>query len=114
MIEITRLNECNGGNRFGSCLSCGAFSKDDKSLIRITFRTEQQGTSICLCSKCTHSLIRHMSRMNNNWIKPKNYQGCQNCKHQPEPLQTCDWLKTQNSIVIICPGWELKSSESKE
>ena len=57
MIEITRLNECKGGNRFGSCLSCGAFSNDDKSLIRIKFMTERQGTSVCLCSKCANALF---------------------------------------------------------
>ena len=57
MIEITRLNECKGGNRFGSCLSCGAYSKNDKSLIRIKFMTERQGTSVCLCSKCANTLF---------------------------------------------------------
>lgn len=46
--------------------------------------------------------------MNNNWVKPKDYQGCKNCKYQPEPLQTCDWLKMQKSVVIICPKWELR------
>lgn len=49
--------------------------------------------------------------MNNNWIKPKDYQGCRNCKHQPEPLQTCDWLKMQKSVVIICPKWELRGEQ---
>lgn len=57
MIEVTRLNECNGSNRFGSCNSCGAFSNDDKSLIRITFMMGRQGTSICLCSKCANVLF---------------------------------------------------------
>lgn len=49
--------------------------------------------------------------MNNNWIKPKNYQGCRNYKYQPEPLQTCDLLKKQKSIVIICPKWELRGKQ---
>lgn len=57
MIEITRLNECKGGNRFGSCFLCGAFSEADKSLIRIKFMTERQGTSVCLCSKCANMLF---------------------------------------------------------
>ena len=57
MIEVTRLNECNGSDRFGSCISCGAFSNDDKSLIRIKFMMERQGTSICLCSKCANVLF---------------------------------------------------------
>ena len=50
--------------------------------------------------------------MNNNWMKPKNYQGCKNCKHQPEPLQTCDWLKMQKSVALICPKWELRGEQS--
>lgn len=57
MIEITKLNECKGGDRFGSCLSCGAYSTNDKSLIRIKFMTERQGTSVCLCSKCVNVLF---------------------------------------------------------
>ena len=57
MIKITRLNECSGSDRYGSCASCGAFSNDDKSLIRITFMMERQGTSICLCSKCANVLF---------------------------------------------------------
>lgn len=84
MIEITRLNECNGSDRFGSCTSCGKFSNDDKSMVRIKFMMERQGTSICLCSKCTHSLIRQMSRMNDNWIKLKDYQGCRNWEDENE------------------------------
>lgn len=52
--------------------------------------------------------------MYNSWIKPKDYQGCRNCKHQPEPLQTCDWLKMQKSVVIICPKWELREDDEEE
>ena len=84
MIEIIRLNDCNGSDRFGSCTSCGKFSNDDKSMVRIKFMMERQGTSICLCSKCTHSLIRQMSRMNDNWIKLKDYQGCRNWEDENE------------------------------
>ena len=57
MIEITRLNECNGSDRFGSCTSCGKFSDDDKSMVRIKFMMERQGTSVCLCSKCANVLF---------------------------------------------------------
>lgn len=57
MIEITRLNECSGSNRFGSCNSCGRSSSDDKSMVRITFMMERQGTSVCLCSKCANVLF---------------------------------------------------------
>lgn len=65
MIEITKLNECKGGNRFGSCLSCGAFSTEDKSLIRIKFVTERQGTSVCLCSKCANVLLNVLKEQGN-------------------------------------------------
>ena len=57
MIEITRLNECNGSDKFGSCTSCGKFSNDDKSMVRIKFMMERQGTSVCLCSKCENVLF---------------------------------------------------------
>ena len=57
MIEITRLNECSGIDRFGSCTSCGAFSEGDKNMIRIKFMLDRQGTSICLCSKCANVLF---------------------------------------------------------
>ena len=57
MIEVTRLNECSGSDKFGSCISCGASSNDDKSLIRIKFMMERQGTSVCLCSKCANMLF---------------------------------------------------------
>lgn len=38
----------------------------------------------------------------------EEYKGCQNCKYQPEPLQTCDWLKNQKTFYRICPMWEIK------
>ena len=57
MIEVTRLNECSGSDKFGSCISCRASSSDDKSLIRIRFMVGRQGTSVCLCSKCANVLF---------------------------------------------------------
>lgn len=41
----------------------------------------------------------------------EEYKGCRNCKYQPEPLQTCDWLKHQKKFYIVCPMWELKESK---
>ena len=35
------------------------------------------------------------------------YQGCQNCKHQPSPLETCEWLKSQKVFTRKCPRWKL-------
>ena len=36
----------------------------------------------------------------------KNYKGCRNCKHQPEPLQMCAWGKQRTIVELICSGWE--------
>lgn len=40
----------------------------------------------------------------------EEYKGCRNCKYQPAPLQTCDWLKHQKKFYRVCPMWELKKS----
>lgn len=39
----------------------------------------------------------------------KDYKGCRNCKHQPEPLQMCDWRMQHANIDLICHGWEKRS-----
>lgn len=57
MIEITRLNECINADRFGSCSLCGSYSGKDETLMRIKIINDNQGTSICLCSKCAKVLI---------------------------------------------------------
>ena len=38
----------------------------------------------------------------------KEYKGCKNCKHQPEPLQMCDYGKHRQYVELICSGWEKK------
>ena len=38
----------------------------------------------------------------------EEYKGCRNCKYQPEPMQTCDWIKHQKEVYRVCPMWELK------
>lgn len=38
----------------------------------------------------------------------KDYKGCANCKHQPMPLMTCEWLKTKKEVMVQCPRWEKK------
>lgn len=38
----------------------------------------------------------------------EEYKGCRNCKYQPEPLKTCDWIKEQKEVYRVCPMWELK------
>ncbi len=36
-----------------------------------------------------------------------NDHGCANCKHQIEPLRTCEWLERGGDGVvhIVCPRW---------
>ena len=41
----------------------------------------------------------------------EEYKGCRNCKYQPEPMQTCDWLKHQKKVYVVCPMWELKENK---
>ena len=50
----------------------------------------------------------------NKWLKPKDYEGCKNCIHQPEQFQVCDWLKIQKSVVIVCPKWEKRGGIKNE
>lgn len=38
----------------------------------------------------------------------KKYKGCKNCKHQPEPLQMCDYGKHRQIVELICSRWEEK------
>lgn len=41
------------------------------------------------------------------------YKGCNNCKYQPGPLLTCDWLKTQTAMFMRCPRWEPREQQDK-
>ena len=41
----------------------------------------------------------------------KDYKGCRNCKHQPEPLTMCDYGKRKTYVELICTGWERKDGE---
>ena len=38
----------------------------------------------------------------------KEYEGCSNCKHQPQPMQPCDWVKKRKLAELICSKWEKK------
>ena len=39
----------------------------------------------------------------------KDYQGCRNCKHQPEVFQMCEWGKrTDNIHYPYCLNWDKK------
>lgn len=52
MIQIRVLTMAVGGNRFGSCVSCGKSASNGNKMVRIRFNSGSYGTSICLCSKC--------------------------------------------------------------
>lgn len=51
-----------------------------------------------------------MVRMVRESIKEfhKEYNGCCNCKYQPEPMQMCEWGKRRQRVELICSGWEKK------
>ena len=38
----------------------------------------------------------------------KEYNGCRNCRHQPEPMQMCEWGKKRQCVELICSRWEKK------
>ena len=37
-----------------------------------------------------------------------DYEGCTNCKYQPQPMQMCEWGKKRQCVELICSGWEKK------
>ena len=39
----------------------------------------------------------------------KDYQGCRNCKHQPEPLRMCEYGENREVVEPICTRWERRS-----
>ena len=41
----------------------------------------------------------------------EEYKGCRNCKYQPEPMRTCEWIKHQKEVYRVCPMWELKKDK---
>lgn len=47
--------------------------------------------------------------------KELGYKGCRNCKHQIEPLKTCEWMERggDGRIHFICPRWEKRREDAK-
>ena len=41
----------------------------------------------------------------------KEYQGCKNCKHQPEPMRMCELGKRRDYVELICSGWERRQDD---
>ena len=59
MIRVDKLNELNGAERFGSCVSCGSGSKNSTNY-RLVFGLKGMGqqSSVTLCDKCLEELGR--------------------------------------------------------
>ena len=57
MITIKKSSELSGANRFGTCISCGAFSEDG-DIFKITLfgASKYQGSVVCLCYQCMKEL----------------------------------------------------------
>ena len=57
-VQVKRLINLKGAEKFGACNSCGQISLEDSSLMRIIFSTlEINSTSIWLCRDCANTLI---------------------------------------------------------
>ena len=41
----------------------------------------------------------------------KDYEGCTNCKHQPEPMRMCEWGERRDHVEPICSGWERRQDD---
>ena len=57
MIEIKKLSDLQGSERYGTCISCETNSDEDDKMIRIYALMRHtiggyQGTSMCLCGRC--------------------------------------------------------------
>ena len=72
MIDIRYLRDCNGADRFGTCMGCGKGEKDDSEMARITisfqFRNpskyiSSQGSAVCICSNCRKKLLERLGEM---------------------------------------------------
>ena len=45
------------------------------------------------------------------FYQPKDYEGCRNCKYQPEPLRMCEYGENRDFIEIVCSKWEKKMTD---
>lgn len=60
MIKMVYLVDCNGADKFGTCMGCGRSNKEDPWMIRITLSFTNHGTSFCLCDECRTEMKRMM------------------------------------------------------
>ena len=45
------------------------------------------------------------------FYQPKDYEGCRNCKYQPEPLRMCEYGENRDFLEIVCSKWEKKMTD---
>lgn len=62
--------------------------------------------------------VKKMSKISDwyeNRKKELGYNGCRNCKHQIEPLRTCEWMEHggDGKLHLICPRWEKRENAEK-
>ena len=64
MIKMQYLVDCNGADRFGTCMGCGKGDKEDPWMVRIIVSFDnhgaRQGTTFCLCNKCRNEMRKEM------------------------------------------------------
>ena len=70
----------------------------------------KQEIAIVECADATLIGVKTMSDGMVRGLKDffKEYNGCRNCRHQPEPMQMCEWGKKRQRVELICSGWEKK------
>lgn len=59
-MKIVKISELEGASRYGTCNKCGASSKNDKNMIRIS---PENGSSICLCKECALELLKDLKQL---------------------------------------------------
>ena len=54
-MEIKKLSEYHGSEKYGTCMECGKSSKDDSEMIKIIWN-ENGTTSTIMCKECAQKL----------------------------------------------------------
>lgn len=92
---------------------CGNYEKETALMLRTAFHTSKIAYDVeavvaelekeSFEDSCGRAiLLSDVERI----VRGKERKYCGNCKHQPEPFTTCDWLKLQPVVFKECPLWE--------
>ena len=68
-MKIKKLVNCDGAEKFGTCVECGKGSKEDPDMVKIVW---DGNSSTILCKECMLNLKRNISRIP---FSPKNQFG---------------------------------------